>query len=124
MNMKYKIKRLFFPVIGSFLLLLAFGVTHSLDWISYGLVHKDVISENEIRLTFYIKNESNKTIEEGTEYKIKVNQYEGEITLARDIKPGGRGKGYILIFGDKDEQRFGDILISEISDMDFRMKKK
>ena len=122
--MKHKIKRLLFLAIGCFLLLLAFGVTPSLDRINYGLVHRDVISENEIRLTFYIRNESNKTIEEGTEYKIKVNQYEGEITMARDIKPGNRGKGYILIFGDKDEQRFNDVLDSEISEIDFRMEKK
>ena len=122
--MKYKIKRLFFPVIGCFFLLFVFGVTHSLDRIDYGLVHKDVISENEIRLTFYIKNDSSKTIKEGTEYKIRVNQYEGEITMAKDIKPGNRGKGYILIFGDKNEQRFSDILISEISGIDFRMEKK
>ena len=122
--MKHKIKRLFLPVIGCFLLLFVFGVTHSLDMIDYGLIHKDVISENEIRLTFYIKNDSSKTIKEGTLYMIKVNQYEGEIAMARDIKPGSRGKGYILIFGDKDEQRFSDILISEISGIDFIMEKK
>ena len=122
--MKHKIKRLLFPSIGCFLLLPAFGVTTSLDRINYDLVHKDVMSENKIRLTFCIKNESNKTIEEGTEYKIKVNQYEGEITMARDIKPGNIGKGYILIFGDRDEQRFNDVLDSEISEIDFRMEKK
>ena len=122
--MKYKIKRLFLPVIGCLFLLLVFGATVSFDRINYGLVHRDVISENEIRFMFYIKNDSNRTIKEGTKYKIRVNRYEGEITMTRDIKPGNRGKGYILIFGDKDEQRFSDILISEISEIDFRMEKK
>lgn len=122
--MKHKIKRLFFPVIGCLFLLLAFGSTFSFDRINYGLVHRDVISENEIRLTFYIRNESNKTIKEGTSYEVRVNQYEGEITLVREIKPGNIGKGYILIFGGRDEQRFNDVLDSEISEIDFRMEKK
>lgn len=51
--------------------MLVFGATFSFDRINYGLVHRDVISENEIRLTFYIRNESNKTIKEGTSYEVR-----------------------------------------------------
>ncbi len=92
--------------------------------IDYGLVHKNIVSDNEIKLTFFIRNKSNESIEEGTVYKIKVNQYDGEFVLAKELEPGRRGKGYILIFGNTKEQRYSDILNTEINRINFSMKTK
>ena len=92
--------------------------------ISYGMVHKDVISDGCIRLVFYLENNTRKPIKKGTTYDIVVNQFDGEFELGIDLEPKVKSKGIILVFDMLDKQKYNNLLNTDLENIHFVMKEK
>ncbi len=96
---------------------------HTMASISYGITHKENISENAIRLVIYIQNNNRQDIEPGTVYDISINEYEGKFTVAKTIQKNCTGKGIIYTYGDLSQDRFKDVYCSNTEQLNFSMKE-